>query len=330
MINTLRLHSPIDQIPGLIPAKCELLKKAFNIFIIHDLIHHYPFRYIDKSKVYTTKEVNENSQYIQLYGKISNLSVIGLGSKRRLTAKFSDKSGEIELVWFQGISYYEKGFDTQASYLIFGKPSKFGNKFNIVHPEIRKALPEDIEKLSGFQPLYPSSEAMKKKGLDSAGILKLMKSVYGLIPQEEFNEFIPSEILVKNGLMNFPSAMKAIHFPETDQEISLATRRIKFDEFFQIQIQMKRLLAYRSLFQKGFVFEKIDRVFDTFYHHCLPYTLTSAQKKVLKEIRKDTLNGKQMNRLLQGDVGSGKTIVALMTMLMAIDNGFQAAIMASV
>ena len=171
----LKLSSPIESIAGLAPARCESLKKNFQIFTVYDLLHHFPFRYIDKSKVYQVAEVDESLQYIQLYGHISHFQMIGEGPKRRLTAKFRDKSGEIELVWFQGIQYYQKGVSPTDYYLLFGKPQKFGNKYTIAHPEIRKALPEDIDKLSGFQPLYPSTEAMKKKGLDSYGIFKIIK-----------------------------------------------------------------------------------------------------------------------------------------------------------
>ncbi len=328
MNGPLRISSPIESIPNLIPAKCELLKKAFNIYTVHDLIHHYPFRYIDKSKVYSTREISENSQYIQLFGKIRDVKIIGDGPKKRLTARFEDEQGELELVWFQGIQFYMKGFGENDTYIVFGKPNKFGNKFNIVHPEIRKALPSDIEKLTGFQPIYPTTEAMKKKGMDSAGLFKIIRNAYSLLSKDDIFEFLPIDIIEKHKLLNFPQAMFAVHFPNSNEEILKATRRIKFDEFFQIQIQLKKLLAHRLLFQKGYLFPNIEQIFNEFYHHHLPFQLTNAQKRVLKDIRKDTLNGKQMNRLLQGDVGSGKTIVALMTMLMAIDNGYQACIMA--
>jgi ATP-dependent DNA helicase RecG len=213
-------------------------------------------------------------------------------------------------------------------YLLFGKPQKFGNKFTIAHPEIRKALPADIVQLSGFQPLYPSTEAMKKKGLDSQGIFKIIKQAYADLEDNEIYEFIPLDILKKNQLISFPEAIYQIHFPKSNPQILHATQRIKFDEFFQIQIQLKKLMAHRVTVQHGYLFPRVDNCFDLFYHHHLPFPLTNAQKKVLKEIRRDTMQGRQMNRLLQGDVGSGKTIVAFMTMLMAVDNGFQASIMA--
>jgi ATP-dependent DNA helicase RecG len=328
MSSNLKLSSPIEQIPTLVSTKCELLKKAFRIFTVYDLIHHYPYRYIDRSKVYTTREISEDSQYIQLYGRITDTKLVGEGSKKRLTARFIDASGELELVWFQGIHYFSKGFDPKGNYLVFGKPSKFGQKYNIVHPELRLALPSDIEKLSGFQPIYPSTEGMKKKGLDSAGILKLMRMVLNLLDPTELFEFIPEDILQRHEFMTFPRAIHAIHFPQNNQDIQKAGKRIKFDEFFQIQIQLKKLLAHRIHFQRGFLFPNIANHFDAFYNRHLPFALTNAQKRVLKEIRRDTLNEKQMNRLLQGDVGSGKTIVAVMTMLMAIDNGFQSCLMA--
>lgn len=328
MTARLKLSTPIESIAGLASAKCELLKKNFQIYTVYDLLHHFPFRYIDKSKVYTTSEVNELMQYIQLYGTISNFQMIGEGPKRRLTAKLRDSSGEIELVWFQGMQYYQKGISQTDTYLVFGKPQKFGNKYTIAHPELRKALPADLEKLSGFQPLYPSTETMKKKGLDSAGIFNIVKQAYRLLESEEIYEFLPQDILDEHQLISFPEAIYQIHFPKSNRQILDATRRIKFDEFFQVQIQLKKLMAHRLEVQKGYFFPKVDHYFDNFYHQHLPFPLTHAQKKVLKEIRRDTMHGRQMNRLLQGDVGSGKTIVAFMTMLMAVDNGFQASIMA--
>lgn len=328
MSSNFKLSTPIEQIPGLLQIKADLLKKNFQIFTIHDLLHHFPFRYIDKSKIYSSSEVNENLQYIQLFGTISGFQTIGEGSKRRLTANFKDKHGEIELIWFQGVQYIQKGIVDADTYLVFGKPQKFGNKYNIVHPELRKAFPTDIEKLSGYQPIYPSTETMKKKGLASNGIHKLVKAAYSLLDESEIFEFLPNDILAAHNLISYPEAIYNIHFPKSNQLVLEATKRLKFDEFFQIQIQLKKLLANRTHVQTGYEFPKIDRVFDQFYHHHLPFPLTNAQKKVLKEIRKDTMVGRQMNRLLQGDVGSGKTIVAFMTMLMAIDNGFQACIMA--
>lgn len=328
MSSSLKLSSPIEHIPNMPTVKCELLKKNFQIYTIQDLIRHYPFRYIDKSRIYTTREISEENQYIQLFGHISHPEIIGQGAKRRLTAKFTDAAGEIELVWFQGIQYYSKGWDEKATYLVFGRPSKFGTKYNIVHPELRKALPTDIERLSGFQPLYSSSEAMKKKGLDSKGIHKLIQTVVSLLDPSEIYEFLPTEYLQQYTLWDYPSSIHAIHLPSSNEDILRATRRLKVDEFFQIQIHLKKMLAHRIHFQRGFEFPNIQNLFDAFYHQHLPFELTNAQKRVLKEIRRDTLSGKQMNRLLQGDVGSGKTIVALMTMLMAIDNGYQASMMA--
>jgi len=324
----LKLSSPIESIIGLASSRSELLKKNFQIFTVYDLLHHFPFRYIDKSKVYNTIEVDESLQYIQLYGTISNFQTVGIGSKQRLTAKFKDSSGEIELVWFQGVQYYQKSISPTDHYLLFGKPQKFGNKHTIAHPELRKAMPSDIEKLSGFQPLYPSTEAMKKKGLDSNGIYKIIKQAYTDLDADEIFEFLPQALLNEYSLSSYPESIHQIHFPKSNQEILNATKRIKFNEFFQVQIQLKRLMANRLQVEKGYLFPGVENYFDQFYHNHLPFPLTNAQKRVLKEIRRDTMHGRQMNRLLQGDVGSGKTIVAFMTMLMAIDNGFQASIMA--
>lgn len=321
------LHS-IDLIPGFTSSKSELLKKSLGIYSIYDLITHYPYRYIDKSKVYSSNEINDQSQYIQLYGTIKNLILVGEGAKARLTGVFQDSHGSIELVWFQGIQWQLKNIDPNSKYIVFGKPQKFGQKYNIVHPEIRKAYESDIEKLSGFQALYSTTETMKKRGLDSNGYSKLVQLVFSQIEKEDLFEFLPQDILHKNNFISYPQALYFIHFPKNNTQIAQSQFRLKFDEFFQIQFNLQKSLSNRIHYQRGFLFPKIDRWFDKFYKEKLPFQLTNAQKRVLKDIRKDTLSHRQMNRLLQGDVGSGKTVVALMTMLMAIDNDFQACMMA--
>ncbi len=324
----IQLNTPVEHIPGILPLKADLLKKNLGVFFVKDLISHYPFRYIDKSKIYQIREVTEQVAFIQLYGKIEDIRIEGEGPKKRLVANFEDPSGEMQLVWFQGIEWHRKNLLAGKKYLIFGKPQKFGRNFSITHPEIKQIDDLSTVDISGFQPVYNTSESMKKKGLDSNGVSKLIKYVFQWLDKGQLFEYLPSEILEKENLKPYPISIFQIHFPKNLQEIAQAQRRIKFEEFFQIQIQLQQSLHTRKTAQRGFVLEKIDTVFNTFYNQYLPFQLTDAQKRVLKDVRRDVVSGRQMNRLIQGDVGSGKTIVALMSMLMAINNGFQACLMA--
>jgi ATP-dependent DNA helicase RecG len=324
----IQFETALLNIPYIVPQKGALLQKYFNIFNVADLLSHYPYRYIDKSKIYTTDELDETLPYIQLYGYIKNLKVVGVGPKARLTATFMDDKGTIELVWFQAVSFHAGNIKSDVKYLIFGRPQKFGNKYSIVHPDRKIASSEEIEHLAGFQAIYSTSETMKKKDMDSEGLSKLMNRIWKDLDRNEVFEYLPHEVISKYQLMSLPDALEKIHFPKNAKEILAAQKRIKFEEFFHLQFKMLQQKTKRKKFEQGFLFPKIDLHFDDFYKNHLPFQLTNAQKNVLRDIRKDTMAGRQMNRLVQGDVGSGKTIVGLMSMLMAIDNGFQACMMA--
>ncbi len=320
-------ETPIEFLKGVGPQRAELLKNEAGIFVFKDLLHFYPFRYIDRSKFYKTSEVDENSQYIQLRGTISNIQLHGLKRTTRMTARFSDSSGSIELVWFKGFRWLKNSFKPGVEYIVFGKPNRFGNKINIAHPEVEVVNPESISQLSSMQPVYSSTEKLKSKGLDSKGINKLLQKLLekiGSSIQETLKEGIISELK----LMNRKEALINVHFPENEVKLNKAIARLKFEELFFLQLSLLKSKNERQKKLKGFMFKNLGSNFHGFYNNCLPFELTNAQKRVLKEIRSDTLSGKQMNRLLQGDVGSGKTIVALMTILMALDNGYQACIMA--
>lgn len=319
--------TPIEYLKGVGPKRAEILQKELNIFTFGGLIHHYPFRYVDRSKFYKAREVNEGMPYIQLRGFITNLQVIGEKRGQRLTALFKDETGMIELVWFKSIGWVKKFIDAKTEYIIFGKPNEFNGKINIVHPEIEPVNEQNSINLSSMQPVYNTSEKMKVHFLDSRGIAKLQKTLIGLLPPS-IPENIPGNLISDLKLMKGLDALINIHNPTSNDNLKKAEFRLKFEELFFLQLELLKLKVNRKEINKGVVFSKIGDFFNNFYKQKLPFDLTNAQKKVLKEIRADMGSGKQMNRLLQGDVGSGKTLVALMSMLIALDNGFQACLMA--
>ena len=322
-----KLHNNIEFLKGVGSKRAEILQKELNIFTWNDLIHHFPFRYVDKSKFYRIEEVNEDTQFIQIKGVLKSMQLIGANRKRRLQGTFEDDSGSIDLVWFAKTDWIQKALKTGVEYVVYGKPKKFGRSFSITHPEIKTAG-EIVKQNHSLEPVYNTTEKMKKFNLDSKGISRLQMNALEQLNHTELTEILPLDVLDAYKLLSRNKAYHEIHFPNTEESLSKAIFRIKFEELLLIQLRLLRSKINRNIQNKGFVFEKIDNKFQEFYEKYLPFELTGAQKRVLKEIRKDTLSGKQMNRLLQGDVGSGKTIVSLMTMLMAIDNGFQACIMA--
>ncbi len=321
------LETPIEYLKGVGPQRADLLKKEVGIFTFKDLLHLYPFRYIDRSKFYFVKDIKEDLPYIQLKGYISNIQLHGGKRTTRMTAVFSDSSGVLELIWFKGFKWLKDAFKPDIEYIVFGKPNRFGIKYNIAHPEIEIVNQDSIAQLSSMQPVYSSTEKLKAKGLDSRGISKLLGN---LIPRIEnhLQESLNEEIIAQLKLLSRQEALINIHFPEEPNTLNKAIARLKFEELFFLQLSLLKTKTDRDIRLKGYLFKELGQYFHGFYNNNLPFELTNAQKKVLKEIRSDTLSGKQMNRLLQGDVGSGKTIVAIMTMLMALDNGFQACIMA--
>ncbi|MGB0886172.1 MAG: ATP-dependent DNA helicase RecG, partial [Chitinophagales bacterium] len=322
-----QLKKEIEFLKGVGPVRAEILQKELGIFTWGQLLMHYPFRYIDKSKFHKIAEINEASQYIQVKGKITNFNIVGAGRARRLVGNFKDDTGTIDLVWFQKPDWILKSLKENVEYIAYGKPKQFGYKFSIAHPEIKLVSNNNIEG-NALDPVYHSSEKMKKFSLDSAGINKLMKALFEKLHPADLPETLPFSIIDEYNLMTRIQSIKNIHFPVDEKQLEKASFRIKFEEFLLIQLRLLKRKINRNIQYKGFVFKKIDDKFKRFFDEILPFELTNAQKKVLKEIRKDSISGKQMNRLLQGDVGSGKTIVALMTMLMALDNGFQACLIA--
>ncbi len=321
------LETPIEYLKGVGPKRAQLLNKELGIFKFIDLLHYYPFRYVDKSKVHKIKDISGDLAYIQLKGKISNMQIVGSPRAKRLTATFHDDTGAIELVWFKGIRWFMDKFDPDKEYIVFGKPSIFNNKYNIPHPDIDPVPEHDDPVSNRLEGFYSSTEKLKSKGLSSKNISKLvktlLKSTEGKIP-----EVLSNQIIKNLALTNREKALLNIHFPESQEQLQKAQARLKFEELFFIQL---RLLVYkitRMKRSKGRIFTRVGNYVNEFYKKKLPFELTGAQKKVIREIRADMGSGSQMNRLLQGDVGSGKTLVALMSALIALDNGYQTCLMA--
>lgn len=321
------LKNGVEYLKGVGPKRGELLRNEAGIYTFGDLLEFFPFRYVDRSKFFKVKEINEELPYIQLRGFISDIELHGQRRTTRMTATFGDETGQIELVWFQGFKWLKNAFKPDVEYIVFGKPALFGRRYNIVHPEIEGVSPGAISQVSSMQPVYNSSEKLRSQGLDSRGIGKLMQT---LLPQaiQHVSETLPEALLQAVKLPDRKTAISDIHFPPDQMALKKATARLKFEELFYIQLNLLRHKLIRSEKGGGHIFRQIGSYFNGYYNNCLAFELTNAQKRVVKEIRNDTLTGKQMNRLLQGDVGSGKTVVALMTMLMALDNGFQACLMA--
>lgn len=321
------LNTKIEYLKGVGPAKAELLQKEFAIFTFNDLLFYFPYRHIDRSKMYQISQIDDTIQYIQLKGTISNLKTIGTGAGARLTATLSDGTGTLELLWFQGQKWIRESILAGKPYVVFGKLSEFNRTFSMVHPSLEDPAQVNEKLYMKMMPLYNASEKAKKRGLDARAIMKYTNT---LLTDSRFDigENLPDYLIKKYQLMPRKQAMIQIHFPSSFAQLSEATKRLKFEELFFNQLRILRYKLKRHTVYNGIKITKIGDVFNNFYNKNLPFELTNAQKRVLKEIRVDMGSGKQMNRLIQGDVGSGKTVVALMSMLMAIDNGYQAAMMA--
>jgi len=305
-----------------------MLRKELKIFTFNDLLNYFPFRHVDKTKVDKIGELNYQTEYAQVAGKLIDCEIVGEKQGRRLVAHLKDDSGEIEMVWFQGINWIQKALQVGQHYLVFGKLGFFMNKAQFSHPEIETYTKENATGKSFLEPIYPSTEKLKIKGLNGRAIGKLTYHLLQLISEKDVPENLPQSILTKYKFICRYDAYRHIHFPATEKHFLHAVRRLKFEELFFAQLRLGLIKSTRHRFSKGQSFEKVGNLFTTFYEKHLPFALTNAQKRVLKEIRKDVGSGKQMNRLLQGDVGSGKTIVALLMMLIAADNGFQSVLMA--
>ncbi|MDR1592460.1 MAG: ATP-dependent DNA helicase RecG [Prevotellaceae bacterium] len=321
------LSSDITYLPGVGPKKAATLAAELNVRTVEDLLCCYPYKYIDRSHFYTVREVDETMPYIQLKGQIVAFEKRGEGRQQRLIARFTDGTGFLELVWFQGIRFIEEKYTTGVEYVIFGKPTRFGAKLNIAHPDIEVASEAQQGVAAGLQAFYNTSEKMKRAYLHSAALRKIIMAALSdrsLV----ITETLPEATVREYALMERHRALVTIHMPTDSASLVQAQRRLKFEELFYVQLSILQQSKWREQKFKGYVFGTIGDYFNRFYRTCLPFELTGAQKRVIKEIRTDMATGRQMNRLLQGDVGSGKTIVALMTMLIALDNGFQACIMA--
>ncbi len=320
-------ETKIEYLKGVGPQRAEILKKELNIFTFEDLLYFYPFRYVDRSKFQKVKEVESDSVYVQIKGYIKNVKLIGKHRATRMTAVLEDETGRIDLVWFKGIKWLKDKFKPDIEYIVFGKPSYFNDKLNIAHPEIETVSEEQQPISSALQPFYSSTETLKSRGLDSRGIGKLTKTLV-ISAQGNIPESLSEEIIRPLKLISREEAIINIHFPQNQQILDKAILRLKFEELFFIQLRLLKLKIIRNQKIKGHVFSVVGDYLNNFYKQKLPFELTNAQKRVIKEIRADIGSGKQMNRLLQGDVGSGKTLVALMSMLIALDNNYQACLMA--
>ena len=321
------LATSIEYLKGVGPARADILKKELQLFTYGDLLQHFPFRYVDKSRIYSISDIVPDTAYIQLKGRITHTAEEGTKYKKRFTAAFTDGTGTIELVWFQGIKWISGLIKPNTEYVIFGKPALFKSRYSIVHPELELATEHQAQSMIQFMPVYNTTELMKARALDSRQIGKLILQIVK-DPRFQVPENIPDFLLQKYRLLSRSESLKRIHFPQQNEDIAHAQRRIKFEELFLLQVRLGKLKLNRKQSAAGFVFDRVGELVNTFYKEKLPFELTNAQKRVIKEIRNDMRTGRQMNRLLQGDVGSGKTLVALLTMLIALDNGYQAAMMA--
>ena len=321
------LDQDIKFLPGVGPKRAELLAKELKIKTFGDLVYYFPYKYIDRTKFYKISEVHAQMPYIQIKGKIRSMDTVGTGHKQRLTARFYDDTGSIELVWFQSVKWQLEHLELNKEYIVFGKPSEFNGRINLVHPEMETEEEKQLKPAGLFQAHYVTTENMKKKYLLSKTINKFQLTLISLA-KGKIKETLPEHIIRKLKLVSLEEALTTIHKPENTTDLKNARFRLKFEELFIIQLKILALKHNRENKFKGFRFEKVGYNFNKFYSDYLPFELTGAQKKVLKEIRRDVNRNVQMNRLLQGDVGSGKTLVALMTMLLAMDNGFQSCLMA--
>jgi ATP-dependent DNA helicase RecG len=323
------LNTPIEYLKGVGTAKADLLKKELHIFKYADLLTYYPFRYVDRTKFYKVKEITADLSYVQLRGKVIHTEMVGAKRAQRFIATFTDGTSKLELVWFQGAKWISEKLKPHLTneYVVFGKPTFFNGRVNIAHAEIELVSEENTVLASAMQSVYNSTDKLKTRGLDTKGIARLQRTLIQLI-KSNIPETLSPAIRNRYQMISREEAMKEIHFPQSPEHLRKAEFRLKFEELFFIQLKLLKQKVLRQKSYQGFVFSKVGDYFNGFYTKYLPFELTNAQKRVIKEIRLDMGSGKQMNRLLQGDVGSGKTLVALMNMLIALDNGFQACLMA--
>ena len=316
----------IKFLPGVGEQRATLLGRELGIRSLHDLLYYFPYKYIDRSRVFKVSELGGQLQHVQLLGEIRSFEEMGEGASRRLVGHFTDGTAFVDLVWFRGIKFVKNKLKLNTRYVVFGKPSVFNGRVNIAHPDVDDASLLKLDAM-GLQPYYNTTEKMKRSGLNSNAMLKLVQNLFTLL-SSPLDETLSADIIQKNGLMSLDDAMRIIHFPRNAKELQLAQYRLKFEELFYIQLNILHYAKERQMRYVGHRFAKVGDMFNRFYNEQLPFQLTNAQKRVVKEIRADVNCERQMNRLLQGDVGSGKTLVALMSMLLAKDNGYQACLLA--
>ena len=319
------LFTPIAYLKGIGPQKAELLKKELQIETYWDLLNHFPFRYINRSQIHQCAQLHLVDGYVQLEGYIDQVQELGGGRAKRLQCRFTDDTASIQLIWFQGWKWIKSGLIPGKKYRVFGRPRLNGNYWSIAHPEM---APTEESSTVGFQPIYPSTEKLSAKGLHTRGIEKVINGLLERISLEIIPDRLPESLRKEMQLIDIATTYAYLHQPATEQAYMQAKKRLVFEELFMLQLEMILRKGVRKRTEKGFVFSKSGDILSNFYHHKLPFDLTEAQKRVIREIRKDMQTGQHMNRLLQGDVGSGKTLVALITMLIAQGNGFQSALLA--
>lgn len=317
--------TPIEYLKGVGPQRAALLNKEINVYTYADLIQYYPFRHEDRTKFHFVKDLSDEMPFVQIKGVVRKKELIGVGAKKRMVAQFQDETGEVELVWFRGINWVSEKIKVGVPYVVFGKPARYGSKFNIAHPEV-EPLTENNQKGSYLHPVYPLTEKLKSRHIDSKAISKLMRELL-IQAKDRIRETLPATLLRNKKLMPKAEAIIGIHFPKEASSLASAQQRLKFEEFFYIQLRLLKLKLVREEKFKGQIFQHTT-LLTQFYKEHLPFDLTNAQKKVIKEVYGDLKSGKQMNRLLQGDVGSGKTIVAFICALLVVGSGAQCAIMA--
>ena len=313
-------------LPGVGPNRKKMLSNELGIETYGELLEYYPYKYVDRSKVYKIHELTGDMPFVQVVGHILSFETFPMGArKERVVAHFTDGTAICDLTWFNGGKYAKQNYRIGTEYLVFGKPTVFNNRINFTHPDLDDAAKTDLSTI-GLQPYYNTTEKMKKSGLNSRAIERLTKTLIEKLPT--LPETLPDFLIAEKHLMGRDEAFHNVHYPQNAKDLERARLRLKFEELFYVQLNILRYASDQRRKYRGYVFSQVGEVFNTFYHNYLPFPLTEAQKRVIREIRKDMGSGRQMNRLLQGDVGSGKTLVALMTMLIAIDNGYQACIMA--
>lgn len=320
------LSLDIQYIKGVGPMRARVLQKELGIATLGDLLYTFPYKYIDRSRIHHVVELTEDLPYVQLRGQILDFEQAGVGTKKHIKAFFSDGTGVIELVWFKGLKFVENTYKVNQPYIVFGKPQRYGRRFSMAHPEIEKADEADAHP-TPLQPFYTMTDGMRRASFSSKTLQKIIRNAFEILG-DQLNETLPAYLLERHQLKGLQESLFNVHFPTDSMALPEARRRLKFEELFYLQLDILSQSTQRKSDSKGFVFGQVGSAFNDFFYHHLPFPLTDAQKRVIKEVRKDMRSGKQMNRLLQGDVGSGKTVVALMCCLLAIGNGFQACLMA--